>query len=163
MPAIRATSPIPSSGAIAATFQTPVLTSTATYWVRIENACGSIDSEAATVNVITTCTPPSIAVEPQDRKIPTGTRATLEVRADGTGLSPASGIVACRETSAIPKPTRPRWFSPHRPSQKTAITGPRSRGPVARSTAGRSLSPSSRHPTSPSRFPISLTHSGRRR
>jgi hypothetical protein len=38
-------------GANSATFTTPAMTSTHTYWVRISNGCGSIDSAAATVTV----------------------------------------------------------------------------------------------------------------
>ena len=41
----------PVSGAAGRTFTTPLLTSTTTYWVRVTNANGSVDSAAATVEV----------------------------------------------------------------------------------------------------------------
>jgi hypothetical protein len=41
----------PISGATSASFTTPPLTSTTTYWVRISNSCGTADSRTVTVNV----------------------------------------------------------------------------------------------------------------
>ena len=48
------------------TFRTPTLTAAATYWVRVTNACGQVDSAAATVSV--TAAPPaaSLNVVPED-------------------------------------------------------------------------------------------------
>jgi uncharacterized repeat protein (TIGR01451 family) len=41
----------PISGATSSTYTTPALTATTTYWVRVSNDCGSIDSATATVTV----------------------------------------------------------------------------------------------------------------
>lgn len=57
---------------------------TTTYWVRITNSCGTIDSEAAKVTV-NVCDPVSIAVQPAGATIEPGGSATLRVTASGTG------------------------------------------------------------------------------
>jgi len=44
-------------GTNSATFKTPALTAAATYWVRVTNACGQVDSAAATVSVATSAGP----------------------------------------------------------------------------------------------------------
>lgn len=43
----------PISGAIESTYTTPALTTTTSYWVRVTNGAGSVDSEAATLSVTT--------------------------------------------------------------------------------------------------------------
>ena len=43
----------PITGAIADSYTTPPLTQTTTYWVRVTNSCGSVDSNTATVAVAT--------------------------------------------------------------------------------------------------------------
>jgi Ig-like domain-containing protein/carboxypeptidase family protein/CARDB protein len=43
----------PISGATSASFTTPQLTTTTTYWVRISNSCGTVNSRTVTVNVNT--------------------------------------------------------------------------------------------------------------
>lgn len=64
----------------------PSPTSTTTYWVRVFNSCGQIDSGVATVTVNSTgCTPPSITTQPQGSSITTGQQANLSVVAGGTG------------------------------------------------------------------------------
>jgi hypothetical protein len=59
---------------------TPV--ATASYLVKVSNACFSTASSTGTVTV---CTPPSIATPPAPQTIVTGTAATLSVAAGGTG------------------------------------------------------------------------------
>ena len=64
----------------------PSPTTTTTYWVRVTNSCGTVDSGVATVTVNqTSCTPPSIITQPQGSSILTGQQATLSVAAGGTG------------------------------------------------------------------------------
>jgi hypothetical protein len=71
----------------ASSFTTPALTVTTSYWVRVSNACGQADSATATVS-ISSCTPPSITVQPQSQIIQSGQSATLSVTATGaTSLS----------------------------------------------------------------------------
>jgi hypothetical protein len=60
-------------------------TQTYSYWVRVSNACGSVNSNTATVTVSGSCTPPSITSQPQSTTIPSGGSTTLSVSATGTG------------------------------------------------------------------------------
>jgi FG-GAP-like repeat/Immunoglobulin domain len=59
--------------------------STTSYWVRVSNGCGVVNSATATVTVNQpTCTPPSITTQPQSQTINAGSTATLSVNAVGT-------------------------------------------------------------------------------
>jgi hypothetical protein len=63
----------------------PSPTATTTYWVRITNSCGTIDSGVATVTVNqTSCTPPSITTQPTGGTITVGQFANLSAGATGT-------------------------------------------------------------------------------
>jgi|GEM_PF-670821 len=60
-------------------------TVTTTYWVRLTNSCGTIDSALATITVNqTTCSGPSISAQPQSQTITRGQSATLSVGVTGT-------------------------------------------------------------------------------
>ena len=74
----------PISGATSATFTTPQLTTTTTYWVRVSNSCGTVNSRTVTVNVNPTCTGALITSEPSDHTINSGQQAGLVVQASGT-------------------------------------------------------------------------------
>lgn len=63
------------------TYTTPALTAAKSYWVKVSNACGSVNSSTATVTV---CAAPGISVQPQSQTISGGT-ATLSVTASGSG------------------------------------------------------------------------------
>jgi|GEM_PF-1643029 len=54
---------------------------TTSYWVRVSNGCGSVNSTTA---VVTVCTPPSITTQPGSTTIFTGQSATLNVVAAGS-------------------------------------------------------------------------------
>ncbi len=70
------------SGATAATFTTPELSTTTNYWVRASNTSGpAADSDTATITVIV---PPTITVQPASETIASGAFATLSVTATGT-------------------------------------------------------------------------------
>ena len=60
--------------------------STRSYWVRVSNSCGSVNSATATVTV-SGCTAPAITAQPQSRTISQGQITSLTVTATGTGLS----------------------------------------------------------------------------
>jgi hypothetical protein len=45
-------------------FTTPALTQTTSYWVRITNGCGTINSNVATISIAGTCTSPSFSIQP---------------------------------------------------------------------------------------------------
>lgn len=72
----------PVSGATSASFKTPALTATKTYWVRVTNSVSSKNSTAATVTV--TSTPPAITSHPASVSISSGTTGTFTVVASGT-------------------------------------------------------------------------------
>jgi hypothetical protein len=55
---------------------------TTSYWVRVSNSCGTVDSTTATITV---CNPPTIATQPASTTIPSGSTATLNVVAGGSG------------------------------------------------------------------------------
>ncbi|HEX7829306.1 MAG TPA: matrixin family metalloprotease [Thermoanaerobaculia bacterium] len=58
--------------------------STTSYWVRVTNACGSVNSNTATVTV-QACNPPSITAQPQPKSTTYGTAANMSVEVTGTG------------------------------------------------------------------------------
>lgn len=64
------------------TFTTPALSATKSYWVRLSNACGSVNSNTATVTV---CNPTGITTHPASQTINSGGTATLSVVAGGSG------------------------------------------------------------------------------
>ena len=71
-------------GTDSASFTTPALTSDTSYWVRVSNGAGSVDSDTATVTVLPA---PSIDTQPQDTTILSGQTADLSVVASGSSLS----------------------------------------------------------------------------
>lgn len=75
----------PISGANSSTFNTPPITSTKTYWVKVGNSCGATDSPTITVTVTSqTCTAPSITLNPLSQSIQPNGTATLTVGYTGT-------------------------------------------------------------------------------
>ena len=68
-------------GTNASTFVTPALTADTRYWVRISNAAGSVDSDAA---LVTMATAPVITAQPASVTIANGQAATLTVTATGS-------------------------------------------------------------------------------
>lgn len=70
--------PVGNSG----TYTTQPLFATATYWVRVLNACSIAASEHATV--FTTCEPPIIAIQPQSRSVAYGSSVTVTVTVTGS-------------------------------------------------------------------------------
>ena len=70
-------------GSNTASFTTPPLTATTSYWVRVANSCGQADSATAIVSTFI-CTAPSITAQPQSQSIHSGQTATLSVTATGT-------------------------------------------------------------------------------
>lgn len=74
-----ATSPV--SGATAASFTTPALTATTSYWVAVSNAGGTTASSTATVTVKG---PPKITSQPASVTVSVGAKATFSVTASGT-------------------------------------------------------------------------------
>ena len=73
----------PISGATSSTYQTPPITTTKSFWVKVMNACGSASSNTITLTP-TQCFAPSINLQPQGSAINSGGTATMSVTAAGT-------------------------------------------------------------------------------
>jgi hypothetical protein len=70
-----------SVGGNTSTFTTPALTATTSYWVKVTNSLGSVNSNTATITVAVA---PSITADPANVSITSGQTATLSVSATGT-------------------------------------------------------------------------------
>ena len=55
-----------------------------TFWASLSNSCGSIQTRLVTITVGSSCTVPTIVVEPLSQKISKNTSANLSVVATGT-------------------------------------------------------------------------------
>lgn len=77
----------PVQNAAAASFTTPPIVTSASYWVRITNDCGTIDSASASLSAVSTCQPAAIVAQPASQSVPAGSSAVLTVIATGTSLA----------------------------------------------------------------------------
>lgn len=76
----------PVAGAVSASFTTPALTASKSYWVRATNAAGTADSNAATVSVIDPYTSWALTLESAN-SLPAGTISNPAGDADKDGRS----------------------------------------------------------------------------
>jgi hypothetical protein len=74
-------------GSDASTLSIATLMQTTTYWLRITNDCGSVDSNEATIVVDAACSAPVIVVQPSDVSVTPGAKARLSVVAAGDNLT----------------------------------------------------------------------------
>lgn len=116
----QGTSPIP--GATQAWYTTPPLSADATYRLHIQNACGELDTNPATVTVLS-CTPPVITSPPQGATVNIGGTVSLGVSVTGTAPlsfqwyegetgnvgNPVSGAVTSQLTVGPLPQTRSYW------------------------------------------------------
>ncbi|HVT45471.1 MAG TPA: hypothetical protein VMT00_13905 [Thermoanaerobaculia bacterium] len=77
-------SPSTPVGTNSASFTTPPLTENKSYFVRVSNTCGQLNSNTVQVTVTQACVPPSITKQPENKSIPFGSSTTLTVEATGT-------------------------------------------------------------------------------
>jgi Dual-action HEIGH metallo-peptidase len=77
----------PAPNGTGQTLVTPPLLTPTHYWVRAMNDCGSADSAAASVNVVTTCAAPVVITPPSATTVASGATARLSVLAIGTTLT----------------------------------------------------------------------------
>ena len=78
--------PVPNASL--ASMTTPALLSgSATYWLRIANDCGSIDSDAVTMTVTNSCPAPAIVSQAYEVGASAGTSARVTIAATGASLS----------------------------------------------------------------------------
>lgn len=68
------------------TLNTGALSATTSFWVRVSNGCGSVNSQTATVTVVASCTPPAISALSSAVTITSGSSTNLSVAATGTSL-----------------------------------------------------------------------------
>lgn len=122
---------IPVTGATADTFDTPLLTTTASYWVRVTNSSGFANSNTAIVTVL--AQPPSITTQPAGAAINYNQSITLTVAAGGTApftyqwyqgsggttLNPVPGATAPSFTTPALNTTTAFWVRVSNPGGST--------------------------------------------
>ncbi len=80
----------PVPGATSNTFTTPALSATRSYWVRVSNSGGFVNSPTVTATIVIpppTILPPKIDAQPLPVRIKPRKKATLSVQASGTALT----------------------------------------------------------------------------
>jgi hypothetical protein len=77
----------PVVNANTATVVTPPLFAGSSFWAQATNPCGTVSTTAAVVQVVTTCTPPVITVQPQNQTVSSGASAIITVTATGPSLT----------------------------------------------------------------------------
>lgn len=74
----------PIANATGPTFTSAPLATSTSFWVRVKNSCGEVDSATIPVTVGAACTIPTITAQPAGTTINIGGTATLSVDASGT-------------------------------------------------------------------------------
>ena len=75
------------AGTDASTLTVSQIAQTTTYWLRVTNDCGTINSSEATVTVDPACSAPAIVVQPASTTVTPGSAARLTVVASGDNLT----------------------------------------------------------------------------
>lgn len=107
----------PISGATSATFTTPPLTQTKSYWVDVANACGEDKSATATITVtpIGPCGKPTFTIQPLGFTGQSGKPAILFALAAGDGTIAYQWYQGTAPDTSIPLagqlPSNARWVS----------------------------------------------------
>jgi hypothetical protein len=109
----------PVTNANQSSFTTPLLLNSTSYWVRITNDCGTIDSHSAQLSVVSSCRAAAITTQPQDQIVGSGGSAVLSIAATGTSLTyqwyvgpvfdfshPTGGSAPMLITPAVTAPTQ---------------------------------------------------------
>ncbi len=96
------TTTAPIAGATASSYTTPALASTTSYWVRVSNSAGAVDSSTATVTVTPATVPPTITTQPQGQTIASGATATMSVIATGTAPLSYQWFIGASGTTTTP-------------------------------------------------------------
>jgi hypothetical protein len=77
----------PANNGTSAALAVPSLVASASYWLHVSSECGAADSTTARLTIVSTCTPPAIAVQPQNQSVTSGSTAIVSVSATGSSLS----------------------------------------------------------------------------
>lgn len=113
----------PVSGATASSFTTPAVSGSRSFWARVSNSCGTVDSATATITLLNNCVSPMITTQPAGASVANGATATLSVSATGAGplsyqwysgqsgdvSSPVAGATGAAFTTAAIIETRYFW------------------------------------------------------
>lgn len=70
-----------------ATLAVPPLVAPVSYWLHVSSECGAADSATAHLTIVTSCTPPAIAVQPHDQSVASGSIAIVSAGATGPSLT----------------------------------------------------------------------------
>ena len=135
----------PISGGTSSNYTTPALTQTASYWVRVSNACGSQDSNTATITVTCIVTvliggdPSGGSVTPSSRTVNHGSAATFTVTTNTGYTASVSEGTLTGTTWTIPNVT-----STHTATVTFTINSYTVTASVGGDPLGGSVTPSSR-------------------
>jgi hypothetical protein len=77
----------PANSGTSATLAVPSLIASASYWLHVSSECGLADSGTARLTVVSSCSPPAIAIQPHDQSVLSGSTAIVSVSATGSSLS----------------------------------------------------------------------------
>ncbi|HKC26186.1 MAG TPA: hypothetical protein VKF32_15690, partial [Thermoanaerobaculia bacterium] len=80
-------------GATSPSFTTPALSATTSYWVRVRNDCGPVDSATATITVTSLLADLALALEASPEPVPVGGRLTYALTARDNGPTAATDVV----------------------------------------------------------------------
>jgi Matrixin. len=69
------------------TLAVPPLVASVSYWLHVSSECGATDSNTARLTIVSSCTPPAIAAQPQDQSVASGSTAIVSVSATGPSLT----------------------------------------------------------------------------
>ncbi|HEY2324552.1 MAG TPA: hypothetical protein VGJ82_16955, partial [Thermoanaerobaculia bacterium] len=103
----------PINSATSSTFQTPSITTTKSFWVKVSNACGDINSATITLTP-QQCAAPTIATQPQGSSINSGGTANLTVTAAGAGPFTYQWYIGTKgdQTNPAPNGTSQNFTTP---------------------------------------------------
>ena len=93
----------PVAGATTSVLTTPALAATTSYWVRVANGFGQVDSATAVVTVVAVI-PPSIPGQPLSQTIESGATAVLSVTATGSAPLAYQWYVGVSGDTSAPAP-----------------------------------------------------------
>lgn len=140
----------PVAGETNRTFNTPAITKTTSYWVRITNSCGSADSQTATLTIQGQCAAPSFTLQPVSANVPRGSQQYLSAIApDATSYQwyqGATGDTSTPLTGLTPSSDRfvrqaflDLLGRPADAAALSALVGPLDAGTLTRNQAATSI------------------------